>query len=342
MTADGPLRLRHFLAGLVVFGLVLLGGTAAFAFLLDESFFRALYRSTVTISLTGEDTTPHTTGGRVATVVVILLGMAIYAYLAGTLVDIVTRGVLTGAWSELKRRRVNQGLRDHYIICGYGRVGRRVAQELRQEGVPYVVLDFNADALRNAREAGENWIHGTGTQDEDLQKAGIDRAKGLVASSDSDPDNLYITLSARAMRPDLFIVTRASDEDAARKMRRAGADRVVQPYSAAGQEMAKLVLRPQVAAFLDVVSTTAGPDIRLEEIEVSAASGRVGRSIRELRVRHDTGALIIAVRRAGGRFEAIPSPDTVLEAGDVLIAVGTDRELQALEERFQPREPVAG
>ena len=339
---DAPLRLRHFIFGIATFAVALVSGAIAFVIVLHESFFRALYRSTVTISLTGEDVIPHSTGGRIVTVVVILAGMAIYAYIAGTLVDIVTRGVLTGAWSELRRRRVNQGIHDHYIICGYGRVGRRIAAALRQEGVPYIVLDFDDEALKAAQNAQENWIRGTGTEDEDLENAGIARAKGLVASSDSDPDNLFITLSARDMRPDLFIVTRASDEDAARKMRRAGADRVVQPYSAAGQEMAKLVLRPQVAAFLDVVTSAGGADIRLEEIEVSEASGKTGKSIRELRVRHHTGALVIALRREGERFEAIPSPDTVLESGDVLIAVGTDKELTALEELFNPRERVAG
>jgi len=339
---NAPLRLRHFVLGVVTFACALVSGAIAFVFVLHESFFRALYRATVTISLTGEDVIPRSTGGRVVTVVVILAGMAIYAYIAGTLVDIVTRGVLTGAWSELKRRRVNQRLQDHYIICGYGRVGRRIAAELRTEGVSFVVVDFDEEALTAAQAAKENWIRGSGTDDEDLESAGIASARGLVASSDSDPDNLYITLSARDMRPDLFIVTRASDEDAARKMRRAGADRVVQPYSAAGQEMAKLVLRPQVAAFLDVVTSAGGTDIRLEEIEVSDVSGKAGKSIRELRVRHETGALVIALRRAGGQFEAIPSPDTVLANGDVVIAVGTDRELSALEELFNPRARVAG
>lgn len=339
---DAPLRLRHFAFGIATFAVAVISGGIAFAIVMHESIFRALYRSTVTISLTGEDVIPRSTGGRIVTVVVILAGMAIYAYIAGTLVDIVTRGVLTGAWSELKRRRVNQGLHDHYIICGYGRVGRRIAAALRQEGVSYVVVDFDDEALKAAQGAHENWIRGTGTEDEELHNACISRARGLVASSDSDADNLYITLSARDMRPDLFIVTRASDEDAARKMRRAGADRVVQPYSAAGQEMAKLVLRPQVAAFLDVVTSAGGSDIRLEEIEVSEASGKARNSIRELRIRRDTGALVIALRRKGGQFEAIPSPDTVLEAGDVLIAVGTDRELSALEDLFKPREVVAG
>ena len=130
-------------------------------------------------------------------------------------------------------------LKEHYIICGYGRVGRRVAAEFREAGIEYAVLDFSPDAIEAAREARDLFIEGTGTEDEDLRAAGLERARGLVASSDSDADNLYITLSARAARPNLLIVARASDEDAAKKLRLAGADRVVQPYSTAGKEMAK-------------------------------------------------------------------------------------------------------
>ena len=334
--------LRHFKFAVAAFAAALGGGTIAFWAILDESPLDALYRATVTISLTGLDSQPRGTGGEVATIVLILAGMAIYAYLAGALFELIARGVLAGTWAERRRRRVIDRLRDHYIICGYGRVGRRVADEFRHAGVDYVVLDFNPDVLEYAREHGVLYIEGSGTKDEDLEAVGLSRARGLVASSDSDVDNLYITLSARAACPDLLIVARASTEDAAAKMRRAGADRVVQPYSAAGQEMAKLVLKPQVAAFLDIVTSAGGPDLRLEEIEVTQACGQCGRSIRDLRVRHDTGALVIALRKRDGAFDTTPSPDAVLEEGDVIIAVGTEDELRALEEMFRPREAVAG
>jgi voltage-gated potassium channel len=174
-----------------------------------------------------------------------------------------------------------------------------------------------------------------------LSEAGLERARGLVASSDSDSDNLYITLSARSTKPDLLIVSRASDEDAAKKLRLAGADRVVQPYSTAGKEMAKLVLRPQVAAFLDIVSTSGGPELLFEEIEVKDTCERAGKSIRELRVREATGAMIVALRKRDGSFDTTPTPDAVLGVGDVIIAAGTPEELRRLEELFAPREAVA-
>jgi voltage-gated potassium channel len=232
-------------------------------------------------------------------------------------------------------------LSDHYIICGYGRVGRRIAAEFLEEGVRFVVLDFSAEALEAARERNLLYVDGSGTEDEDLQAAGLERATGLVASSDSDADNLYITLSARNARPDLLIVARASDADVAEKLRRAGADRIVQPYSAAGKEMAALVLRPQVAAFLEVVSVTGGADLQYEEIIVTEASGQSGKTIRELRIRHETGAVIVALRKEDGTFDTTPDPDAVLESGDVMIAAGSADELRLLEELFAPREPVA-
>ncbi len=339
---ETAITLRHFRAALGAFLFVYAAGAIAFYLTLDEGLLDSVYRSTVTISLTGIDNRPGSAGGEITTILLIFTGMAIYAFIAGTLVEVVARGVLTGSWSERRRQHVIDRLDDHYIICGYGRVGRAVADEFRTAGAPFVVLDFDPQAIEVAKTQDVLWIAGSGTNDEDLQAAGIERARGLVASADSDADNLYITISARTMRPNLLIVARASDADAARKLLRAGADRVTQPFAIAGNGMAKLVLRPQVAAFLDIVTSTGGPDMRLEEIEVTPTSKPAGRTIRDLRLRHETGALVIAIRRRDGSFDATPSPDDVLDPGDVLIAVGTDGELSALEQLFAPRETVAG
>ena len=336
------ITLRHFRYALFAFVGAYVAGALAFWLTLDDNLLDAVYRSTVTISLTGLDNRPDSASGELVTVLVIFSGMAIYAYLAGALVEVVARGVLTGAWGDRRRQRLTDQLDDHYIICGYGRVGQAVAHEFRTAGVPYVVLDHDPEAIGAARDRDEIWILGSGTNDEDLERAGIARARGLIASGDSDADNLFITISARTIRPNLLVVARASDAEAHRKLLRAGADRVTQPFATAGSTMAKLVLRPQVAAFLDVVTTEAGPDTRLEEIEVTPYSDSAGKTIRELRVRHETGALVIAVRRRDGSFDATPSPDVVLEAGDVIIAVGADDELRALKDLFAPRETVAG
>ena len=337
-----PYTMRHFVRAMGAFLVALGGGTVAFAAFLDESALQAFYRSTITLSLTGIDTKPQGTGGIVSTIVLVLAGMAIYGYLASAIVELIAHGVLTGTMAERRRRRMIERTSDHYIICGFGRVGREVAAEFRDAGVPYVVLDFNPEVLEIAREQNTAFVEGSGTNDDDLDAAGLARARGLIASSDSDVDNLYITVSARAERPDLMIVARASTDDAAQKMLRAGADRVVQPYSSAGQEIAKLMLKPQVSAFLDIVSRHGGPDLRFEEIEITEASAQAGRTIRETRTRRQTGALIVALRKADGTFDTTPDPDAVLELGDVLIAVGTAQELTALEELFAVQGPVAG
>ena len=338
-----PYTLRHFIRALLAFCIALGGGTIAFAVFLNESGLQAFYRSTITLSLTGIDTKPTGTGGILTTILLVLAGMAIYGYLASAIVELIAHGVLTGTMAERRRQRVIERLSDHYIICGYGRVGRQVAEEFRDAGMSFVVLDFNPEVIQIAREQNVPFIEGSGTKDEDLDAAGLARARGVVASSDSDVDNLYITVSARSDRPDMMIVARASTEDAAQKMRRAGADRVVQPYSAAGQEIAKLMLKPQVAAFLDIVSRHGGPDLRFEEIEITDECPQAGRSIRETRTRHETGALIVALRKADGTFDTTPDPDSVLNVGDVLIAVGTEQELNSLEELYATSgEAVAG
>jgi len=341
---ETPYTLRHFRFAVAAFFAVLCLGTILFAAVLHESGLQAFYRSTVTVSLTGIDTKPDSSGGLVVTIVLILAGMAIYGYLASSIVELIAHGVLTGTMSERRRRHVIDRISDHYIICGFGRVGRQVADEFKDAGVPYVILDFNPEVLEIARQEGVPYLDGSGTKDEDLEAAGLERAKGLVACSDSDVDNLYITVSARSARPEIQIVSRASTEDAASKMLRAGADRVVQPYSSAGQEMAKLMLKPQVSAFLDIVSRHGGPDLRFEEIEITRACPQAGRTIREVRIRHQTGALVVAMRKADGSFDTTPDPDAELNLGDVLIAVGTEEELKALEDLFAPRagETVAG
>jgi voltage-gated potassium channel len=333
-----PRRVGYAVAALFV---VFAAGTVAFHQALNESWLQSLYRTVVTTSLAGLDTVPRTDSARAVSIVLVLAGLTIFAYVATILVEGIAGGVVTGALAERRRRRTIEGLSDHYIICGYGRVGRRAAIEFRHAGVDFVVLDLNREAVEAAREHGALFVEGTGTEDEDLRQAGLERAKGLIVSADSDADNLYITLSARDARPDLLIVARASDEDAARKLRLAGADRVVLPYSTAGKEMANLVLRPQVAAFLDIVSTGGGPELLFEEIPVRDASAPAGKSIRDAGIRHETGAMIVALRKGDGTFDATPTGDAVLEAGDVVIAAGTPDELRRLEELFAPREAVA-
>ncbi len=316
------------------FVVLLVVGTIGYSLLLDENLFEALFRTVNTIYTAGLVDAPDDTAAKVFTLALVVGGVAVFLYVFALLIELAVSGSLGSALVRRRTARRVEQLENHYIICGYGRVGQRIGREFRETGLDYVVVDFNPESIKAARDLGDLVIEGSGTDASSLSKAGLATARGLVASSDSDVNNLYVTLSARAARPDMLIVARAANEDAADKLRLAGADRVVQPYATAGLEMAKLVAKPQVAAFLDIVTSAGGPDLSIEEIEVTAGSGKAGLSIRDLRIRHATGALVIAVQKPDGRFDATPSPDTALEVGDVVIAVGTVAELQQLEELF--------
>ena len=328
---------RLIVAAVVV---LLVGGTLGFMWALGESWHAALYRTVVSASLTGLDSTPRGTWAELLTVVVVLSGVAIFGYFAAQLADAVAHGILGGAWREKRRRRMIDELRDHIIVCGYGRVGRRAAEEFRAAGVAYVVLDFGEQALAFAEQNGDLWVDGNGADDDDLTRAGIERARGLIVASDDDADNLYITLSAKARRPDLVVIARASSEEAERKLKLAGADRVVTPYTTAGRVMASLMTKPQVTAFVNALTSPREPNLNFEEIEVRGTCDAVGLTIGELDVAARTGAYIVAVRKASGTLELRPSKETVLEDGDVIVGIGAPEEIRSLEELFAPRESV--
>jgi voltage-gated potassium channel len=325
---------------LVAIAVLFTGGTVGFMQILDESWHAALYRTIVTASLTGLDTTPRGLWAEGLTIVVVLSGVAIFGYFAAQLFDEIAHGVLGGAWREKKRNRMIEQMRDHIIVCGYGRVGQRAAEEFRAGGVAYVVLDHSDVALAAAEANGDLYLQGDGADDDDLTRAGLARARGLVVASDDDADNLYITLSARSRRPDLTIVARASSEDAERKLRLAGADRVVTPYTTAGRVMANMMIKPQVTAFVHVLTSAAHTGLSFDEIEVQATCGAVGRTIGELDVEKQTGAYLVAIRKHDGALELRPGKDTLLEEGDVVVGIGAPEEIEKLERMFEPRGAV--
>jgi voltage-gated potassium channel len=339
-----PITIRQVALAGALFAALCVVGTVGFVLISDESPFDALYRTVITVYTAGLVSAPDTAAAKAFTIVLVVWGVAIFLYVFGLIIELTVSGTVSGAWESRRRIGRVEQLTDHVIICGFGRVGRRAAREFRDVAVPFVVLDVGEEAITHARMRGDLYIQGRGTDDEDLEQAGIARARGLIASSDSDVDNLYITLSARAKRPNLFIVARASTADAAAKLRLAGADRVVQPYSAAGLHMANLLLKPQVVEFLDIVSTAGGPmpELRFEEIRVDPSCSSCGLTIGELRIREKTGALVIALRKADGSFDPTPAASARMEAGDVVIGVGTTEEIGKLEALFAPSEvPVA-
>jgi voltage-gated potassium channel len=279
-----------------------------------------------TITTIGSIHEPPDTAGRVLRSVVALLGIGTLFYAFVTGAEFFVSGQLSGLLDERRTEKMIDSLTDHYIICGFGRVGRQVARDLRAAGVDHVIVDNNPENRDLARSLGAAYIEKEAADDEVLFEAGIDRAKGVIACVDSDSENIFIALTARELRDDVLIVARASAEDSEKKLLRAGADRVISPYKTSGIEMARVALHPQVAGAVQVA------DFRMEEIEVSPNCEGVGRTVEDVR----GTSMIVAVRRPDGTLEPQPPPGTVIEAGDKLVALGPADALERLETIFQP------
>jgi voltage-gated potassium channel len=319
--------LRRARLGLAALALVTAGGTVGYL-LLGFSPMNAVYQTVTTITTVGfGEVEPMSTRERLFTMVLILGGVSTAAYILSGLVEAVVDGELG---EVLGRRRVERrisGWSGHVIICGYGRVGRAIAALVETDGTDVVVVDSDAERLAGLPVAT---MQGDATDEAVLRSAGIERARVLVAALTTDADNLFLTVTARAMRPDLFIVARVRQEASEGKLASAGADRVVNPQRIGGQRMAAFVLQPHVAEFLDVVMHDGSLEFRLAEVPVAATSGIGGRSLRDAHIRDQTGALILAVRDGDGAFTTNPQPETVILPGHVLIAIGTEAQLAAL------------
>jgi len=314
---------------------IVLAGTLGFAILEDQSPLDALYSSVEVISTTGMGDVPESAGGKILTIALIVGGMGTLLYAFGVVIEFLVGGYLADFLEERSMKKKISELTGHYLICGYGRVGEQVAKEFTRTGVEFVIVDSNPESIARAREDGHPHIEGDASDDEALHRAGISRAKGLVACVDSDADNVFVTLSARVISPDLWIVSRGNTEDSHSKLEKAGADKVVSPYAIGGREMATLMLKPMVSDYLDVVTGGGELELRVEQLQLSANSPVVGKSIRDLEIRQKTGTSVLAVRKPGAPFDTNPSPDTRLEEKDILITVGTPSEIQLLEQLLE-------
>ena len=224
-------------------------------------------------------------------------------------------------------------LKGHFILCGYGRVGQEIAHTFKEEGMPFVVLDSSPESITQAEQAGYLYWQGDATGDEALMEAGIEQARGLVSAVGSDADNTYITLSARGLRPDLFIAARAYCEEAETKLKRAGADRVVAPLNIGGRRLAMLALRPAVVDFIDTVTRGRGRELQLEDRNIDGNCPLVGLTMKAARSR--TGITVLAMRKKSGKLLTNPPDEEAIENGDRLIVIGTSERLAALESTFE-------
>ena len=325
----GQRELRLFLRRLAQLGallcLLFLTGTVGLALSEHVSLWFAFLWTIDTVATVGSIPPPQTIAGQVLKLFLIFLGVGTLLYGLVAVTEFFVAGHVTGLLDARRRQRMIDTLDDHYLICGFGRVGQQVARDLRAAGTSYVVIDPNPESLKSAEEAGIPCVEAEAADAAVLLGAGIDRARALIACVDSDAENVFITLTARELRPDLTIVARAGREESERKLRRAGADRVVSPYKSSGSDMARLALHPQVAEVVDVA-----PEYRLEEIEVTVGCPGAGQALGDVR----GSAIIAALRDRSGTVVPQPPGDIVLEPGHVLIAIGTATAMDRLEAAF--------
>lgn len=330
-----PLQiLHHSGAGtaLALLSLWIVVGTVGFALLEHFSFVDALYLSVLTLTTVGYgDIVPATAAGRLFAGFLVLGGLGTVLYALTRLGQSVIEGELRDFLGM--RRNMNQidRLKDHYIIAGYGRTARPVVEGLLAENVALVVVERDAAIAKELHDAGLLHIQGDATDEEVLAQAGIERAKGLLALLPSDPENLYLTISAASLNPQARIVARGSDDKAVAKLRRAGASEVVSPYQMAGQRVMHAILRPNVLEFMELAHDRSFLNLSLEEVPIEAASALAGQTIAGAQIRRKAGAIIVAIRHEGRPDMTFnPGPDEVLRAGDILVALGRPEDLRSL------------
>jgi voltage-gated potassium channel len=339
-----PHTIRNVVSGLApsiglshvrAFGLIVLGataiGTVGYMVIERWSFSDALYMTVSTLATVGfGEVQPLDEAGRAWTIVLMVVGVGIIFGTIGIVAEVVVTEVSSSRREAKRMADQIAALRDHYILCGYGRVGSTVARELQHGGQRVVVVDVEPSSLDRARRDGHLVVEGDATEDATLGAAGVESARGLITTIDSDANNVYVTLSARALNPKLFLVGRANAEGSEAKVLQAGANRVVSPYTMAGRRIAELALRPRVADFIDAALSHGELAFSMEELEVRPGGPMEGRTVADLR---RDGIFALAVVTGPGAYEANPSDDRRLVAGESLVVSGSSSVLRPLRER---------
>ena len=307
-------------------------GTMGFTLIDHYPPFDAFYMTLTTMTTVGyAEVHPLSHAGRVFNSFLIFFGVTTIFIAIGAMTQTIIELEFGDAIGKRRNKRMIEQLKDHFIICGYGRVGRGAAAELKHAGVPFVVLDNSPERVEGAMMAGLLAVVADATRDDMLRQVGIDRARGLVAALATDADNLFVLLSAKGLNPKLYVAARAAEEGAEEKMRRAGADAVFAPYAITGHRLAQSLLRPHVVQFLDFTTKDIGMDIAIEQVRVADSSEMVSRSIRDMQIGRDVGVIVMAIRRADGQMLFNPPADTAVRGGDYLIVMGRQENLRALE-----------
>jgi len=307
-------------------------GTIGFSLIEHWGTFDAFYMTLTTITTVGyQEVRPLSRAGRVFNSFVIFFGVSAMFFAVGAMTQTIIELQFADRYGKRRRNRMMSQLHDHYIVCGFGRVGRNASYQLQRANSPFLVIDRSEERVARASEAGMLAIVADATNDDDLRKAGVLRARGLIAALPSDAENLFIILSAKTLNSNLLVVTRASEEQNEQKLRRAGADTVFAPYTMAGRRLADSLLRPHVVEFLDFAMSVVGPKIMMEQVQVGSGTQVASRTLGALLSSGDVNVIVLAVRGSDGRMTFNPSTDTRIAAGDFLIVLGDKPSLNELE-----------
>jgi voltage-gated potassium channel len=325
-------RQLAFAVLLMVF--ILAVGTVGYMIIEGWTFLDSLYMMVITLSTVGfTEVHPVSEYGRLLTMGVIVSGIGVGGYLIGTLTQMVVEGQLLHVMGRRKLERRIQKLHKHYIVCGYGRVGRVVCEEIKKsKPTPLVVVEKDPNLAAKIAAEGHFYVLGDATEEECLVQAGAERARALVTALDSEAENVYIAMTAKGLNPDLFILARAGKIGSEKKLLRAGADRVVSPHQIGGSRMAQALLRPTVTDFLDFAIHDAEIELKLEEIPVQPTSKLADVTLIESGIRQQLDLIIVAIKKGSGEMIFNPASQTRVQIGDTLLALGQRRSLVALSE----------
>jgi len=322
---------RQLILGILILILTILTGIIGYMIIEGWSLIDALYMTVITITTTGfQEVHPLSDAGHLFTVLILIVSFGTIFFIGGTGVQYVIESQFI---RKHRMQKQMEKFKDHYIVCGFGRMGSHICEKLEEAKVPFVVLENNPINFPKLDALGHIYDKGDAASDDTLLRVGIERAKGLVAALSTDPENVFATLSARVLNPSIFIVARAIDEDTESKLIKAGANRVVKPYELGGSRMAEIVLRPGVLDFIDVVYGSKKVDIHIEEITVKRGSKMDKKTLADLPLRSEFNTIIVAIQNEEkGLFIYNPKGDTIVDEGNKLIAIGEEANLDKLRE----------
>ncbi|GAC1404133.1 MAG: potassium channel protein [Candidatus Velthaea sp.] len=308
-------------------------GTLGYVAIEGWSWFDAFYMTITTLTTVGGgEPTPLRIAGKWWTLGVVMIGFGVLSYTLLAFAGYALEGQFGRAVGAERMQRSVARMREHFILCGFGRVGREIARDLGAEHIPFIIIDVRADSLERAASEGHRVVHGDASNVEVLTQAGIVHARGLITAIDNDADNIYVTLSARVLRPDIFIVARANRNDSEPKLRLAGANRIISPYTIGGRRMASLAMRPAAVEFVDTILSAGNTELLLEDLSIVHDSPWVGKSLGAFT--GDVDEVIVLAIKRGQTMLFRPAGSTVLEPGDEIVAAGPPPAIRALEERL--------